>query len=245
MTNVQTAKVAVVSGGAGYVGSAIATRLASDGFTVAVLSLLSPGTSLPSPGCRVYQCDLTDAAAVERTIGTIEKELGSILVCVHAAGNPPKPKRLYESSLEDLREQFEPDVFGAFNFLATCARRLKEHRAGVLIGITTAAVATAANTHARGAYSPVKFAQQGMLAAFKEELSPSGIRVYSVAPGVMPGGLNRGTPQAFLDLVRERGPRKTLAQASDVAAEVSFLASDDSCRITDLTILVAPETETR
>lgn len=232
-------KVVVVSGGAGYVGSAIVRRLEQEGFTVAALYR----HEVPQNG-HPYQCDLSNTGAVTATFDTLERELGPLYAGVHAAGSLPLPKQLSQLSSAELREQFDKDVFTGFAFLSECARRLKGHDTGVLVGITTAGVATSVNTKARGAYSPVKFALQGMLVALREELASSGIRVYSVAPGVMEGGLNKGTPKAFLDMVRALIPSKTLATVDDVALKVSGLLSEGNTE-TELTILVAPECGTR
>jgi len=151
---------------------------------------------------------------------------------------------LHLSSVEDLKEQCNVNIFGSFNLLSACALRLKEHKEGVIVGITTAAVVSQTNTRARGAYSLVKFALQGMLAAFKEELASYNVRVYSVAPGVMNGGMNHATPQAFIEMIKEKSPTKTLAQSTDVAAAISFLCSNDSIHLTNLTLLIAPESGT-
>ncbi|MEK7608030.1 MAG: SDR family oxidoreductase [Patescibacteria group bacterium] len=245
---IKQGRVSVISGGTGYVGSAIAKKLAEDGMKIAVLyksasdeevaKLISEfhGTEHAS-----YKCDLADAAGVTKTIERIEAEQGPIFAAVHAAGTMPMRKQLYLSTVEDLREQFEPNVFGSFNFLSACALHLAEHGDGVIVGITTAGVVTDLNTKARGAYSPMKFALQGMLVALREELLPHGVRVYSVAPGVMPGGMNAETPKAFLDMVRVSGPTKTLAEAKDVAGVVSFLCSESARELKDLTLLLAPE----
>lgn len=238
MADVQGTRVAVVAGGTGYVGSAIAKRLAADGMRVAALSRSAPA----GDAAGAYQCDLRDAAAVTAALARIEAEMGPLAAAVYAAGDMPPRVQLHLASDDDLRAQFETNVFGAFHFFRECAARLKARGQGVLIGITTAAVATPVNTKARGVYSPVKFAQQGILAAFKEELAAAGVRVYSVAPGVMPGGLNSATPQAFLDMVRAKAPGGKLAEGDDVAAAVSYLCSPEGAAFTDLTMLVAPET---
>ncbi len=243
--------VAVISGGTGYIGSEIARRLATDGISVAIIYNKTSSndakriiSKLAGKGHRVYKCDLNNPALVSNTIGKIEKEMGVLSICVHAAGTMPKQKQLHLSNVEELRKQFEENVYTGFNFLSACSTRLKEHKRGVVIGITTAGVVSQKNTNARGAYSPIKFALQGMLVSFREELSLYNVRVYSIAPGVMPGGLNRNTPRAFLDIVKEKSPTKTLAEATDVAAGVSFLCSTNSQHITNLTLLVAPESGT-
>ena len=250
-TSERAKKVAVISGGMGYVGSEVVRKLALDGFSVALLyhkskksTVLEAVSKLSGSGHKSYQCDLENHKQVEKTIEKIEKELGNIYVCVHTAGTLPERKQLHLSSVSDLRKQFETNIFGSFNFLSTCATRLKEHKSGVMIGITTAGVISGVNTKARGGYSVTKFALQGMLTALKEELSPYSVRVYSVAPGVMSGGMNSGTPQAFIDIVKEKSPTKTLANAKDVSETISFLCSQKSRAITNLTLLVAPESGT-
>lgn len=250
-TPIAQKRVAVISGGTGYVGSAVAVRLAKDGMSVAVLHNSSPEsrvqellTTLEGFSHKAYKCNLQNAGEVTATIDTIEKEMGNIYACVHAAGGMPKPKQLHLSPLEDLKEQFTVNVFGSFNFLSSCATRLKEHKEGILIGITTAGVVTQSNTKARGTYSVVKFAVQGMLVALKEELASSNVRVYSVAPGVMEGGMNSGTPKAFIEIVKHASPTGTITNAMEVADKISYLCSDASIGVTDLTFLMAPETGT-
>ncbi|MFA6601240.1 MAG: SDR family oxidoreductase [Candidatus Paceibacterota bacterium] len=241
-------RIAVVAGGMGFVGSAIVRHLAQDGFIIALLYHTTKEdvvdqalARLSGGGHRAYQCDFGDTRFTKEVLKRIEGEIGPIFAVIDASGSLPRPKQLSASSLEDVREQFEAGVFGSFNFLSNCVSRLKEHKEGVIVGITTAGVVTDRNTKARGAYSMVKYAVQGMLVAFREELAAYSIRVYSVAPGVMAGGLNKATPKAFLDMVREKIPSKKLATAEDVAEQVAILCSEASQNVKTLTVLVAPE----
>ncbi len=241
-------KVAVISGGTGYVGSHIAKQLSADGISIALLynraskeKIVQVLSTLEGKGHKAYFCDLSDFSSVEKVLDCIEVEIGKIYFCIHAAGTMPLRKQLHSISVDDMRKQFETDVFGSFVFLKECSKRLKEYGRGVIIAITTAGVATSVNTKARGVYSVVKFALQGMLVSLKEELSSFGVRVYSLAPGVLPGGMNEDTPQAFLDMVKEKSPTKKLAGAEDVAEKVSFLCSEGSRHMEDLTVVIAPE----
>jgi 2-hydroxycyclohexanecarboxyl-CoA dehydrogenase len=74
------AKTAVVTGGASGIGRAVAERLRSDGFRVAVVDLSPTGDG---PG---YVADVTDRAQVDAAISAIREALGPILVLVNAAG---------------------------------------------------------------------------------------------------------------------------------------------------------------
>jgi NAD(P)-dependent dehydrogenase (short-subunit alcohol dehydrogenase family) len=254
MMNMSTTqkRIAVISGAMGYVGFEVAKKLAQDGMHVAMLYSATAQeiaseklSTLKGEGHRAYHSDLRNSAEVNKTLELIEKEMGDIYACVHTAGVIPKLKQLHLSSVEDLEEQFDVNVFGSFNFLSACALKIKAHKQGVIVGITTANVVTNVNTKARGAYSVIKFALQGMLVAFKEELGSSNVRVYSVAPGVMPGGMNSVIPKAFVEIVRNSSPTKKLTNASEVADKVSYLCSNESSGVTDFTFLLAPETQTK
>lgn len=244
-------RIAVVSGATGYLGFEIARKLAADGVRIAFLyhSKSDDAASrmlseLPGEGHRAFVCDLSNKEQIDQVIKKIEAEMGDMSACIHAAATPPKLKQLHSSPVSDIEEEFRVNVFGAFNFLSACALKLKEHRQGVLIGITTAAVATSVNTKTRGAYGVGKFALQGILTAFKEELLPYGVRVYSVAPGFMEGGINSSIPRAFAEMVRSISPTRRITNAEEVAKRVALLCSDEVRNADALTIVIAPETDT-
>ena len=241
--------VVVISGASGYVGSTVAKRLAADGMKVVLLYRKTPKgmaddilKELPGTGHRAYQCNLLDEDAITQLIAHIESDLGPLFACVHAAGVSPVRKALYLSTGEELRDQFESNALAGFNFLSACAKKLKEHGGGVLIGITTAGVVVPSAGRSLGAYIPAKYALQGILTSFREELSPFGVNVYSVAPGFMHGGMNSRIPQAFVDMIREKSATKKIASANDIAETISLLISHPE-RMHDLTTVIAPELE--
>jgi len=242
-------RLAIVAGGMGYVGSAMVRRLAKSGMKVAVLYHIATPKEVSgllselSGHGSAYSCDLKDAALVERTMEKIVKEQGMPYVCIDAAGSMPQQKQLNLSTVGEVRAELEGSVIRDFIFLKSCAFQLKKNREGIIIGITTAGVVTPVNTKARGAYSMQKFALQGMLVALKEELAPYGINVYSIAPGVLPGGLNRDTPKAFLDIVRAKSASGKIAEASDIADIVASLCTGSDRSEVPFTILIAPESE--
>ncbi len=80
-----------------------------------------------------------------------------------------------------------------------------------------------------------KLALQNTLTTMKDDLSLSGIRVYSVAPGFMPGGMNAGIPEAFKQIAAGKNMSKRLTTAEDVAEKISYLCSDKADSDTVLT----------
>jgi NAD(P)-dependent dehydrogenase (short-subunit alcohol dehydrogenase family) len=57
----------------------------------------------------------------------------------------------------------------------------------------------------------------------RDELAPSGVRVYAIAPGFMPDGMNADIPKAFVQMIEAKVPDKKLAQASDIADKIQML----------------------
>lgn len=231
-----TKKVVVISGANGYLGLALVERLIADGFIVAGLDRAVK--SKDAAGCNIYPCDITDATAVEKALETIERELGPIYACVHAAGLAPDRKLLHTSSSEQVKEQFEVNALGGFNFITACMKYQKEHGLGVVVGITTSALASIGAMRGLGAYVPAKMALQNMLALFKQEVAQYNIRVYAVAPGFMAGGMNKHIPQAFVDIIKEKSPTKKLTERTDVAGVVSTLCSGEGEVPSDFPIYV-------
>ena len=78
----------------------------------------------------------------------------------------------------------------------------------------------------------------------KEELAPFGVRVYSVAPDFMQGGMNSDIPQAFVEMIKEKSPTRSLIDAGNVARAVSYVCSDRAKKEDRLTFIIRPGSET-
>jgi NAD(P)-dependent dehydrogenase (short-subunit alcohol dehydrogenase family) len=227
----------VVLGGVGYVGVAVAKRLATEGATLALLYRGEKDThgilsSLPGKGHKAYRCDLQSETETEETLAYVEKDLGPIYGGIFAAGMKPKRQSLLQASLSDVQEQLQGNFIPGFFFLKACARRLKEHTDGVLVGLITIGVIKSEEARTLGAYIPAKYALQGTLSLLKEELAPFSVRVYSVAPGFMEEGMNGDVPKAFVEMVRQKSPGKKLVTAEDVAETVAYLCRSSEQNLT-------------
>lgn len=238
-------KIAVITGATGYLGSEIASTLASAGMRIALLHRGSPEAdtilrALPGEGHRAYQCDLANTEAVTEIFVSIEKEMGAAYACIHAAGNRPDRKQLTQSSVQDIRKQFEANSMTSFNFLTAAATCLRQQKEGVLIGVTTIGVAVTEATRLLGGYIPAKFAVQGMLAMLKEELKVYGVRVYSVAPGFLEGGMNDDIPAAFVEMARAKSKTGAYTTKEEVAQTILSLCSPNTSE-DRLTIPLAKE----
>ncbi|MGY2288640.1 oxidoreductase [Pseudomonas sp. SDO528_S397] len=124
--------------------------------------------------------DVTDNAAVPQVIAEVEQHIGAIDVLVNNAGYGHEGV-LEESSLEDVRQQFEVNVFGAVAVIKAVLPYMRERRAGHILNITSMGGLT--TFPGLGVYHGSKFALEGISESLGKEVRPFGIFVTAVAPG--------------------------------------------------------------
>jgi NAD(P)-dependent dehydrogenase (short-subunit alcohol dehydrogenase family) len=124
--------------------------------------------------------DVTDYAAVPRVVAEIEAEIGGIDVLVNNAGYGMEGI-IEESSMEDLRRQFDVNVFGAVAVLKAVLPFMRARRSGHIINITSmGGIVTFPGV---GFYHGSKFALEGISETLGKEVKDFGIAVTAVAPG--------------------------------------------------------------
>lgn len=234
-------KVAVISGGLGGIGFAIARRLAEEGFTLACLSKnvsrhkVAP---LKNKGHLFLDCDLTKQNDIKKSVAKIRKQLGEIDVCVHCAVSPILRKKFLDTSAEEFRNQFEVALFGGFELMQQATQAMKQRGSGRLIAITSAGIEPNAAVGTMPAYIAAKFALRGLLREMAKELGKFNITVNAVAPGFVNTGLNKDVPARMQEFLKEKNIFKKLTGPEDVAGVVAFLCSKDAACLTGLHIPV-------
>jgi 3-oxoacyl-[acyl-carrier protein] reductase len=211
----KTQRFAVISGGGGYVGSAIAAALRAQDWKV-----VSLGRSAAGPDTVV--CDITDAGAVRSTIEELVQSFGTVDACVHAAA-PKQGGSLLTATPDEVRAVVDTAVLGGWYL----ARAVIPHMSpsGAFVGITSALIEPGVTPPSVGAYLPAKYGLRGLLRALALEVG-NRTRVYAVAPGYMPGGLNEGMPELVLELfAKKTGAGKTTRE--EVARCVAQLCTGE------------------
>ena len=238
-------KVAIIAGGTGGIGRAIARKFAEDAYQVVVLYKNTPVkeaeslvVTLPGSGHKVLSCDVTDFVAVERAVKSIAEEKGKIDACIYSVIDKLVRKKITELDSASFQFQFESAVFGGFNLFKSVAPIMQRQSQGRIVGITSAALEPNVDTGRMGAYVPAKYALRGLLREFAKELAPYGVTVNAVAPGFVPTALNSDLPEQMAELVREKNPMKKVVSPEDVANIVAFLCSDEAAPLTGLSIPV-------
>ncbi|MGV9298650.1 oxidoreductase [Amycolatopsis sp. NPDC003676] len=135
---------------------------------------LQPGKSL----ARIL--DVTDDDAVFRTVDEIEAEVGPIDVAIANAGYGHEGV-FEESTMAELRAQFEVNVFGVVATVKAVLPYMRQRRRGHILGVTSmAGLITVPGT---SFYQGSKYAVEGILETVGKEVAPFGVHVTAVAPG--------------------------------------------------------------
>jgi NAD(P)-dependent dehydrogenase (short-subunit alcohol dehydrogenase family) len=240
-------KAAVVTGGAGNIGSACARRLAAEGAAVVVSDLGEmPVESIvdeivASGGQAVgHTGDVSDEQSVAEMIDTCRREFGHIDVLVNVAA-AIRLTRL-DRRLEDMEAAYWDDVM-AINVrgpMLGCKHAIPamlSQGGGSIVNFTS----SAAFAGDRGliAYSTSKAALLGMTRAIATTYGREGIRCNVVAPsGVWPEATKAAMGEERLVLMQQSPLTPRLGVPDDVAHMVAFLAADKSSYITGQTLFV-------
>jgi len=177
------ARVWLITGASRGIGAALVAQLLDAGQNVVA-------TSRDVSPIRARHGELTNLLAVpmdvadEVQIGTaVEAALvgfGRIDVLVNNAGYG-HIGIFEETSLNELRDQFEVNVFGVFAVTKAVAAVMRQQRSGLIVNMSSYAAFQAG--FARGAYNPSKFVIEGWSQALADEMSVIGVKVVCISPG--------------------------------------------------------------
>ena len=174
-------KTWLITGVSGGLGREIALAAMSRGYVV-VGTVRKPqaATAFEALGGHALLLDVTDEAAVKAAVAEAEAVTGSIDVLVNNAGYG-LVGAVEEASLDEVRRQFETNVFGPLAVLKAVLPAMRARRAGRIINITSVSgLAVWAGT---GVYCASKWALEGLTQTLAQEVAELGIKVVNVAPG--------------------------------------------------------------
>ena len=246
-------RVAIVTGGAGGIGGAIAERLLADDACIVLLD--NDEAALERAGAefarkfgkdrtRATRCDVTDEASVARAFAFAAREYGGVDIVVSNAGIASAAP-FDQTTLETWRRNM--DVLGTGYFLIgrEAARTMKAQGIGGSIVFVASKNALVASAGA-AAYSTAKAAELHLARCMALELAPDGIRVNTVNPDAVLQGSRIWSgswraeraraygidPSELEKFYRERSLLKKNVTPADVAEAVHFFASDRSAKST-------------
>lgn len=244
MTEQFAGQTALVTGGAGDIGSAIAERLARGGARVIVADRDAGGAAKTADAIAGWggeavavACDQTDPAAVAELFGDVVGE--RLDVCIANAGFG-RFASVLEQDLTGWLAHIDINLTGTFLVCQAAARTMAAAgRGSIVVNASTAALRS---TALFGAYASSKAAVEMLARTMADELGPHGIRVNTVCPGVIDTGMTRDLLSQrdgrMRTVIESETPLGRAGRPDDVAAAVAFLASDEARYITGVALLV-------
>ena len=224
-------RTALVTGGTGGMGRVIATKLAADGFDVAVAYVgdvdLADATigEIKDQGRRgaAFAADIADEGAVSDLFDSIDDHFGRLDVVVHTAGIN-RPAALTELDLADLDAIHRVNVRGTFVVNQQAARRMRD--GGSIVNVSSTMVRVA--PPALSAYAASKSAVDTLTRTLAKELRGRDITVNAVAPGpTATAAFLDSTPADEQEQLAALPPLGRLGRPDDIAGVVSFLVGPD------------------
>jgi 3-oxoacyl-[acyl-carrier protein] reductase len=233
-------RTVAVSGAAGGIGNEIAKGFASLGASVFACDIRKDGLAgLVTDGIEIESVDLADREAAAAWIAGIESRCGGAIdVLVNSAGGVAGQvgRPLEDVNDADWDEVMAINLGAAFALSRACVPAMKRTRRGSIVNVTSGAATNPSLTGIQS-YCASKHALLGLTRQLAHELGPHGIRVNSVAPGLMLTNEATRRQWAAYGADRQRAllegiALRRLGRAEDVVNAVMFLASDLSSFIT-------------
>lgn len=245
-------RVALVTGGAGDIGSAVARRLGREGARIVLtdldeVKLRRVGDGLRDTGVSTFEfvADVTDFDAVERMVAFAEEEAGPIDLLFNNAGYQGAFRPTHEYPTDDFPRVIAVNLVGAFYVLRAVGERMVSRRRGAIVNTASMAKNGPPNM---AAYAASKAGLLGLSATAAKDFAPHGVRVNSISPAFMgPGYMWDRQVQLQAEAGSKYYPRDPAAVAEAMIGEVpmgrygdieeipgvvAFLLSDDASYLT-------------
>ncbi len=227
---------AIVTGAARGIGAAVARRLASDGFAVAVLDLEAAACgatveAIVAAGGRALAvgADVADEEAVATAVARVANELGAPTVLINNAGLT-RDNLLFKMTTEDWDVVMGVHLRGAFLMSRTTQRYMVDAGFGRIVNLSST---SALGNRGQANYAAAKAGMQGFTKALAIELGKFGITCNAIAPGFIETDMTRATAQRlgmgfeeFKRGVLQHVPVNRAGQPEDIAHLASFLVSE-------------------
>ncbi|KAJ6493216.1 acetoin reductase family protein [Mycena sanguinolenta] len=249
--------IALVTGAGQGIGRAIALRLASDGFDLAVNDIVSNAGSLTQvvnhikTEGRVASAHIADVSKeneVQNMVEEVVRVHGGLDVMVANAGVCTWGA-IFDTTVEEWDRMMTVNARGTFLCYKYAALQMvSQGRGGRIIGASS--VNGKKGSGFTSAYSAAKFAVRGLTQAAAMEFGSHGITVNAYAPGIIETDMMRyidachaeatgGTPGAYIQNLKETaGPLKKNGTPDDIAGLVSYIASKESHFVTGQSISI-------
>jgi NAD(P)-dependent dehydrogenase (short-subunit alcohol dehydrogenase family) len=218
-------RIAVVTGGSGGIGGAIAKRLAAEGAVVHILDV-KPG----SVDGRFHALDVGDEASVNRVFDAIGAEHGAIDYLICCAGIY-RPQPFLELSLDAWRQTLQVNLTGMFLSCRAALKYMTPHQFGRIVLFSSMAARTGVKNVAH--YAASKGGILGLSRALAVEAAADNIRVNAISPVITDTPMPRAVvSEEYLLSRKDKIPLGRIGDVQDMVEACLFLLSEDSAYMT-------------
>jgi 3-oxoacyl-[acyl-carrier protein] reductase len=245
----QNPRTAIVTGAARGIGSAVAQRLAQDGFAVGVLDLdeSACGNTVDAiakaGGAAVgVGVDVADEAGVETAVGRVAEELGEPTVLVNNAGIT-RDNLLFKMTTDDWDSVLNVHLRGSFLMSKATQKYMIDAKWGRIVNLSSV---SALGNRGQANYSAAKAGLQGFTKTLAIELGKFGVTANAIAPGFIVTEMTEATAarvgasfEDFKAAAASQTPVNRVGYPEDIAHTASFLVSEGAGFVSGQVIYVA------
>ena len=228
-------RVVLVTGGNRGIGLATAAEFAQNGHRVAVTYRSEAPSSNGEVDLLGVRCDVTDETQIDAAFAEVEEQLGPVEVLVSNAGIT-RDKLVMRMSEADFTDVIDANLTAGYRVAKRAARSMMRNRWGRIVFVSS--VVGIMGQAGQANYAASKAGLVGLSRSLAKELASRNITVNVVAPGPvgtdMLNELDDNRRSAIIDAV----PLGRLGEPSEIAATISFLASDAAGYVTGAVIPV-------
>ncbi len=234
-------QLALITGGGSGIGEGIARAMAANGARVIVADVNVDGAARVAAAIggetAHYALDVSDRSACDALARTIRADIGAVSVLVNNAGIIRRGKVGAGNTRADWDATMAVNLDGPYNMVTALLDQLQTTTGSIInIGSIQSFVALPNSA----AYTTSKGGVRALTKALAIELSPQGIRVNAIAPGMIATPLNADARQNpdYMANFAARIPLGRLGEPIDIAGPAVFLASDLARYVTGVTLPV-------
>lgn len=235
-------KIALVTGATRGIGRAIALRLGAQGATVIGTATSEKGAQTISDFLKEANIagagmvlNVTDAASIETVVSDTESQFGAPTIIVNNAGIT-RDNLLIRMKDDEWNDIIETNLTPIYKLSKRCLRAMTKARWGRIITITSVVgvMGNAGQTN----YAAAKAGVIGFSKSLAREVGARGVTVNTVAPGFIDTDMTSSLSDDHKNILLQQVPVKRLGEPEEIAAAVSFLASQDAGYVTGETLHV-------
>jgi 2-dehydro-3-deoxy-L-rhamnonate dehydrogenase (NAD+) len=222
-------RIAAVTGGAQGIGRAVTERFLASGAKVAIwdhdIKLATKTAKELGESVLAVACDVTDPKSVTAARDATVKHFKRIDILVNNAGIAGPTAKLWEYDLAQLRHTMAVNLDGPFNCCHAVIPGMIAQNYGRIVNI--ASIAGKEGNPNASAYSASKAALIGLTKSLGKELASYDISVNAVTPAAAKTAIFDQITQQHIDFMLSKIPRARFVRVEEVAALITFAASED------------------